>query len=185
MINNQYYIYVVLTQTGTRVAKAIKYFTQAPYNHVSITTDKELCERFSFCRYKTRLPLPAGFTFENVNGGMFNLFHSVPCQIFGIKVTKEELERYNKVIQHFRKETKLYSYNVLGLVTMPLGIPFKRKNRFVCSQFVAHVLEEAGIVTFNKSISLITPDDFRYIPNASLLYSGDIKEYTYNKLATT
>lgn len=184
MYKNDNYIYIVLTQTGTIVSKIIKCFTRAPYNHVSITTDSELSEMFSFCRYRTRLPLPAGFTNENVNAGLFELLNSVPCQIYKIKISEEQLGEYNRLIEHFKKDTKLYSYNILGLLTILLGIPLKRKTRFVCSQFVAHILEELKIVNFNKDTSLVTPDDFRHLKNAVLLYSGDMKKYTYNKLAT-
>lgn len=183
MADNKQYIYVVLTQTGTLVSKTIKYFTGAPYNHASITTDKELCEMFSFCRLYTRLPLPAGFINENINTGIFGKFPSIPCEIYGFEVTEKELAKYNKLIEHFKKETKLYSYNVLGLLTVPLGIPIRRTTRFVCSQFVAYVLSQLGVAKFNKDISLVTPDDFRYLNNAVLLYSGDIKKYTYKKLS--
>jgi len=182
-MNNQRYIYVVLTQTGTNIAKAIQYFTKAPYNHASITSDVELSEMFSFCRLNKNRPLPAGFFQENVGDGVFEMFSSIPCEIYGFEVTEEQLEIYNTVIDHFKKETKLYSYNLLGLLTLALGIPLNRKKRFVCSQFVAHVLTKSGIAEFNKSISLVKPDDFRRLSNGTLIYSGDIKNYSHKELA--
>lgn len=183
MLDNKRYIYVVLTQTGTNISKAIKCFTRAPYNHTSITSDLELCEMFSFCRINKNRPLPAGFFHEKVDDGVFEMFNSIPCEIYGFEVDDEQLAKYNNLIEHFKKETKLYSYNLLGLLTIALGIPLNRKKRFVCSQFVAHMLAESGIATFDKDVSLVKPDDFRHLPNGKLIYSGDIKKYFSNKLA--
>lgn len=183
MLNNKQYIYVVLTQTGTMVSKTIKAFTRTPFNHVSITTDKELSEMFSFSRFNKYRPLPAGFKNESVHTGVYGLFSSIPCEIYSFEVTDSQLKRYNDLITHFKTKTQLYSYNLLGLLTVPLGIPLKRRTRFVCSQFVAYMLTYSGIAKFNKDISLITPDDFRYLKNATLLYSGDMKQYTYSNIS--
>lgn len=184
MVNNKRYIYVVLTQTGTKVAKTIKYFTRAPYNHASIASDIELCEMFSFSRFNKRRPLPAGFFHEKVDDGVFEMFNSVPCEIYGFEVSDIQYEKYNELIEHFKQETQFYSYNLLGLLTMALGIPLNRKKRFVCSQFVAHILVETGVAHFNKDVSLVKPDDFRHLPNGVLLYTGDIKKYQSDKLTT-
>lgn len=183
MSDNKQYIFVVLTQTGTMVSRTIKAFTRTPFNHVSITTDKELREMFSFSRFNKHRPLPAGFKNEGIHTGVFGLFASIPCEIYGFEVTDEQLARYNKLLAHFKNKTQLYSYNLLGLLTVPLGIPLKRRTRFVCSQFVAHMLTYSGIAKFNKDISLVIPDDFRYLKNAVLLYSGDMKQYTYKELS--
>ena len=177
------YIYVVLTQTGTLISRIIRIFTQAPYNHSSITTDKDLHDMFSFCRKHSHLPLPAGFYNEDIRTGVFSLFANIPCQIYEIKVTDEQYEAFHKIIDNFKINTKLYSYNLIGLVTMPLGIPLKRKTRFVCSQFVAYTLSQAGIANFDKDISLVTPNDFRYLENARLLYTGNIKHYSNNDMS--
>ena len=170
------YIYVVVTQTGTRISKTIKYFTNAPFNHSSITDDDGLINYFSFSRFYKHSPLPAGFMRENIFTGVFGMFKKIPCEIYRIKVSNQQYCRFNKLISHFDKHTNSFSYNLLGLVTMPLGIPFQRKNKFVCSQFVAFVLHQTGIAKFNKDISLVTPDDLRKISNSELFYSGDFKK---------
>lgn len=183
MINDRY-IYVVLTQTGTRISKAIQRFTKDPYNHSSVTSDIELCEMFSFCRLNKHRPLPAGFMHEKVDCGVFEMFNSIPCEIYGFKVSDEQLENYEKLINHFKLKTKLYSYNLLGLLTLALGIPFQRKTRFVCSQFVAYILSETGIASFDKDVSLVKPEDFRHLPDGILVYSGDMKTYSQEAFAS-
>ncbi len=69
----------------------------------------------------------------------------------------------------------------MGFVGGILNVPIPRKRKFVCSQFVAYMLRESGIYTFNKDLFLITPDDFRSIPQAKLVYEGDLKQY-YNDI---
>lgn len=169
-------LYVVLTQTGTIPAKMIKLITKAPYNHTSITSDEELLEIYSFCRKHKITPLPAGFVNET-EIGVFDMFSSVPCEIYSFDVTEEQYDEYERIIGHFKAESKLYSYNVLGLLALAFGIPVHRKNRFICSQFVAHVLNECKIAEFYKDLCLVKPDDFRHLENATLVYRGDIKEF--------
>ncbi len=182
MKSNEKCVYVVLTQTGTNVSKLIQRFTKAPFNHSSIASDDELSEMFSFCRLYKHSPLPAGFFHEKVDGGVFEMFKNIPCQIYAIPATDEQYDKYREVINHFKNSSKMYTYNLIGLFAMAFGKTIKRKNAFVCSQFVAHVLSESGIVSFNKEPHLVTPEDLRHLPNASLIYSGDIKQYTYNKV---
>lgn len=177
-------LYVILTQTGTIPAKLIKLFTKAPYNHTSITTDVELIEIWSFCRKHKITPLPAGFVNET-EIGVFNMFNSVPCEIYSFDVTEEQYEKYEKMIDHFRAESKMYSYNVLGLFGIVFGIPVHRKNRFICSQFVAHILQECEIASFYKDLCLVIPDDFRHLDNATLVYQGDMKNAKVDKDVAT
>lgn len=171
------YIYVILTQSGTRISKIIKFFTHKPYNHASITCDTELDGMFSFCRLYFDRPLPAGFKMEKIKGDTLDMFKHIPCEVYAYKVTSEQFEKYNQIIRHFKEHTDLYSYNLIGLFALAFGVAIKRKHRFVCSQFVAHVLSESGIAKFGKDIFSITPDDLRYVQNAELVYKGELREY--------
>ena len=66
----------------------------------------------------------------------------------------------------------------MGLLFIFLRIAKKRKNKFVCSQFVAHIMAEAEInLEIPKPTSLYIPDDFRHIKAAELIYKGDLNEF--------
>ncbi|MDU5946686.1 MAG: hypothetical protein E6Z15_06375, partial [Paenibacillus macerans] len=41
-------VYILLTNTGTLFTRVIKGYTGAPYNHASISFDRELSELYSF-----------------------------------------------------------------------------------------------------------------------------------------
>ena len=43
----QDYIFVLLMQTGTSVAKVLQFFTRKPYNHASVALDLTLEEMYS------------------------------------------------------------------------------------------------------------------------------------------
>lgn len=168
-------IYVILTQTGTVPARIIKFITKAPYNHTSITCDEELYDIYSFCRKFKRSPLPAGFVNES-EIGVFEMFKAVPCEVYSFDVTDQQYDTYQKLIYHFKTESKTYAYNVLGLFALGFGIPVHIKNHYICSQFVAHILTECGVAHFDKDLCLVKPDDFRYLENAKLMYKGDLNE---------
>ncbi len=184
-MNDSKKLYIVLTQTGTMVSKIIKFFTHAPFNHASITNDPNFCDMVSFSRYHRHLPLPAGFNHENLHTGVFSCFPNIPCEILSIDVTEEQYNDYLNLIEHFKINIKKYNYNILGLVTIPFGFVRQDKRRFVCSQFVAHVLKEINVATFDKDVSLITPDDLRSIKNSECVYSGNIKSFAIPKTILT
>ncbi len=173
----QRYIYVVLTQTGTRIARIIKLFTRAPYNHTSISSDAELRSIYSFGRKHKERPLPSGFV-DETGVGVFEMFNSIPCEIYAFAVTDEQFASYEAMILHFKRKNDHYGYNVLGLLALAFGIPVYRKTRFVCSQFVAYILTECRIASFRKNLCLVKPDDFRYLHNAKLVYKGDMKKFS-------
>lgn len=52
----QDYIYVLVSRTGTNIAKIIRFFTRKPYNHASISADSNLHEMYSFCRNSPSAP---------------------------------------------------------------------------------------------------------------------------------
>lgn len=78
------------------------------------------------------------------------------------------------------KSQNNYKYDFLGTFLRYIKIPYKRKNKFVCSYFVGDVLEQAGIHKFNKETYFLRPKDFENIDNAKEIYSGLFSKYTSN-----
>lgn len=172
-------IYITVSQTGTTVAKIIKFFTRKPYNHSSIADDLSLSDMYSFCRNYTPFPLPAGFNQEIVGQGTLGKFSYIPCEIYELPVTKAQKIKFHKLLNHFKQYRDSYSYNILGFWSIPFRLHLERKNKFVCSQFVAYIIKEAGI-NLNKPVWMYSPEDLRHLPNARLVYRGELNEYYYN-----
>lgn len=172
------YIYLVLTRTGTLFSKVIGFATGKRYTHVSIASDILLTDMYSFCRDKKEMPLPANFNREDINTEVFGACKTIPSEVYRIPVTYEQLERYRDVIRHFILNRSSYTYDIGALVPMALHIPYRFRNKFVCSVWVGFVLGKSGIKhDIRKHPSLIEPEDFRSITGAELIYRGDLKRY--------
>ena len=60
-------LYLVLSQTGSIWAQAIKIYTRDAYNHISISLSPELDTMYSFGRRHAYNPFWAGFVKEQWN----------------------------------------------------------------------------------------------------------------------
>ncbi len=169
-------VYVVLTRTDTKVARVIRILTRKPYSHASISIDSSLQELFSFCRNNPRFPLPATFNPEYVGQGVFGLYDNIPCEIYEVPMTELQHREFCKQLLHFQNFRNLYSYSLFGLVSIPLQIKRELRYKFVCSQFVAYMLQECN-VKLDKPASLYSPEDLRHLPTAKLIYRGELNEY--------
>lgn len=174
-------IYIVLTQTKTYPARAIRLYAQEPYAHASIAFDENLEEMYSFARRGVYNPFNAGFIREDIDKGIFGRYRSTSCGIYRLKITKEQCERLRKIIEIFNLNKEFYSYNYLGLIGAAFNIPIRSKNKYFCSQFVAYVLEQSGVHIFDKSYALVKPRDIRINPNLDLAYQGRLSEYRIYK----
>ena len=169
-------LYIVVTSTGTGVARAIRVLTKMPYSHASISATADLRELYSFSRSFKRTPLPATFNSEYIGQGTFGKFPEIPCEIYEVPVTEWQYALFLQLIDHFRACRKRYSYSLMGLLCVKMQIERDLERKFVCSQFVAYVLNECGI-DLDKPPSLYSPEDLRYIEGARLIYRGELNRY--------
>lgn len=170
-------IYVMLSDTGTLFTRAIKWFTNAPYNHASLVFDENLDEIYSFGRKKPKNPLFAGFVREDVYQGTYCHFQNTRCLILKIHVSEQEYYNIRGLVQYFDKNKELYSYNLVGLFGVLFNHPIGRKNSYFCSQFVADVFQKSGIALWNLPSALVTPNDFIKHPSFEMIYEGKLYDY--------
>ena len=170
-------VYILLTDTGTLFTKMIKWYTNAPYNHVSIVFDRGLNEIYSFGRKYPRNPLIAGFIKENVYYGTYRYFSQTRCQLLKMTVSTEEYIRINNAVENFKNNQDVYSYNLLGLLGVVFRRPIHPKNKYFCSQFVAEVFRHSGMHIWNMPTALVTPNDFLEHPRFEVVYEGLLYDY--------
>ena len=171
-------VYITVCQTRTYIARFLRLVTRKPYNHVSLSTTPTLSEMYSFCRNNPWRPLPATFNKEEIGKGTFGRFSYIPCEIYRLKITNKQMQQLKQQLEYFKNNREKYSYNLIGLPLIFLHIAKNRKNKFVCSQFVAHIMEQSNIkLEISKPKSLYIPDDFRHIKSAELIYKGDLNEF--------
>lgn len=120
-------IYIVLTDTGTLLSKAIGMYTRKDLNHASIAFDKELTEMYSFGRKQRHNPFVGGFVKENATSG---IFEHADCAIFSCEVTIEEYIKMRNKIRQIEQTKELYRYNFIGLFAVAVNKDLQRKRAF-------------------------------------------------------
>jgi hypothetical protein len=170
-------IYIVLTQTNTVVSRLIKLNTKNPYNHVSISFDKDLTNMYSFGRYFTSNPVLAGFIKENAKKGLYKIKPKTQCCIYEVVTLKESYEKLEKFINEYKKNWLRHRFNFLGVVSLFFNLPFRRKYKRFCAEFVSEALHVSGIYETKISYALARPHDFHFVKNANKIYEGLLKDY--------
>lgn len=171
------YVYILLTDTGTLFTTLIKRYTKAPYNHASISFNKELTDMYSFGRKKPNNPLTGGFVKEDVITGTYSKFPETSCVIYQLEVTPRQVTKMRRVLDVFIKNGEKFIYNILGVLGVSINEPIEFSNSYFCSQFVAEILNRSGIRLWDKLPALITPEDFRQSEQLELIYEGKLYEF--------
>lgn len=165
-------IYILLMHTKTIPSKIVKIFTGYKYSHVAISLDKSCEVTYSFGRRKLNSILNGGFSILHKDGEFFKKFNKTKCKIYEVDVTEEQYKKVEEIIENMVKEQEKYKYDFIGIIPRLFGVPITIENRYVCSYFVAEVLEKANILKFNKPTCLVRPKDFENIKGFKEVYEG-------------
>lgn len=170
-------VYIVLSQTRTYPARAIRLYTNEPYAHASIAFDEDLEEMYSFARRGIYNPFNAGFIREYIDKGVFGRCNTTACSIYRLQISEDQYTRLRKEIEIFNQNKNTYSYNYLGLIGAAFNIPIRSRQKYFCSQFVAYVLKQSDIHIFSKNYALVKPRDIRVNSNLTSIYEGRLSQY--------
>ena len=85
-------IYIVLTYTGTLLARLVKAYTKKEYSHVSLSLDEDLSHMYSFGRLNPYNPFIGGFLQQSPLFGKFKRFHKTQSIIYSIVVEDDQYE---------------------------------------------------------------------------------------------
>jgi hypothetical protein len=176
-------VYILLTKTGTLFARFLHKVTGDEFTHASIALDIDLNRMYSFGRRNYYNPIIAGFIKENIHTGVFGHNPYAPCALFELSVSDEVFSRIERRIEYMIENYDDYRYNMLGLATCSLGIAHRRSRHFLCSQFVADVLAEAGAAELPRDRSLMRPVDFMRLRQLRQIYRGVLSKCAENAYA--
>ena len=165
-------IYIIQMHTKTIPSKIINLFTVSKYSHVAISFNKNCDYIYSFGRRGVYSILHGGFVMQNKSGKFFKKFKDTKCRIYEIEVTLEQYNELVKRIKYMKRNSSYYGYDYLGLFLRFLKIPITFKNKYVCSYFVADLLEDVNVCNFDKKTCFIKPKDFDHVDGFNLIYSG-------------
>ena len=168
-------IYIVLSYTGTILAKAIKIYTRKEYSHVSISLDEKMNNMYSFGRLNPYIPFWGGFVQESPHFGTFKRFNKSKIIVYSMEVSDDDYQNIKKTIESVRDHRQDYHFNVMGLVTAIGHYPLKRDKCFYCAEFVKYVLENSNLEL--DLPEFIRPDDFRRMQGLDVVLVGMLCEY--------
>lgn len=170
-------IYILLMHTNTIPARFVKLMTRYKYSHVAISLEKSCDITYSFGRRNVNSFLNGGFSIQHKDGEFFRKFNNTECKIYEIEIEDKKYEAVKDILSNMEDNINNYKYDFLGIVLRYLYIPFVHKNRYVCSYFVAYVLEKTNIHKFNKKIYFVKPKDFENIEEFKEIYVGLYNTY--------
>ena len=171
---------MILSCTGTNPSKLIRIATRAQFTHSSLALTPCRHKLYSFARRRLHNFLIAGFFHEDIDSFVFAKYPNAPCSVYEITVSDLGYEKMVDKISNFEKKYSKHKYSFIGMVTSQFGIRRNLKYRYTCSQFVSSILASSEEISLPKHPSLMKPMDLSKIPGAKLIYSGAIKNISFN-----
>jgi hypothetical protein len=165
-------VYIVITYTGTWISKLTKFIFNDKYTHAAFSFDLTLRNMYS-----TQLG-DMGIAQESIYDIM--LSDTYPFAIYGLTINSNVVTKIKDFIAKAIDNINKIKYNIFGLIGILINKPFASENKFICSEFVIHLLTSFGIkLNLHKHVSLIRPNDISKInsKNLTLIYNGDLKTY--------
>ena len=170
-------IYIVTTFTGTFLSCLIRNISKTPYAHVSISLNENLRPMYSFGRLNPKTPIFAGFVEENINEGLYAIKTKTMCRVYSLMVTQKQYDKLRENIYNVSINRKQYAYDVKALVYLSVNKPRKKDYKYVCSNFVADMLQKSEINILDKESHQVRPNDFYGLDDLELEYEGLLSKY--------
>ncbi len=143
------YIYIVLSDTGSAAGNVIGVFTNKPYNHASISFDRELKTLISYNGGEKISP-------PGLNPELMEYFFKkddASIRVYRLAVTTEQKSKMIEKVKQINNEGS--AYNLIGLAIRKASKP----NIMFCSQFVYSLLVSVEANYFIKSHMEVKPTD--------------------------
>ncbi len=163
--------------TGTIPSKIIRKLTNYKYSHIGLSFNEKCDVIYSFGRRKYNTIINSGFVELKRSDMFFKKFKETDCRIYELTVTNKQYHLLKKVINYLLKHSDEYKYDYFGLCLRYFKIPITFENKFVCSFFVAKLLQDASIYKFPKNLCFVEPKDFENIKDVKIIYQGRYLDY--------
>ncbi len=170
-------LFIVLSQSGSLVSRALKLYTRAEYNHVSLALDSDLERMYSFGRKYAFYPFPGGFVTESASFGTFKRFINSKIVILKLKTDIKTYLEISEFLKEMNEERGKYRYNYLGILYAVFKKNRKKEYEYYCSEFVKEVLQKHGVNGCENLPKVIQPIHFLNIPTSEIIYKGSLKNY--------
>ena len=174
----EHQLYIVLSQTGTIPSRMLKKVTGAPYNHVSVSLDRNLRTMYSFARRHPYNPFWGGFIRESPRTGTFRRFPETEAMVLCLTISGAQYREIEKYLAAMFCEREKYGYNYLGLLLAGLHIRYLSKNHYYCSEFVKDLLIRFHVTEAEQFGRITQPIHFLGIADGQVVYRGKLRNYS-------
>lgn len=168
-------INVIISQTDTIPAKAIRFVTRSQYSHTSLCFDDNFDTLYSFARKKADNPLVGGFIKEHPS--YLSLGKTDDTNVIVYKIPLED-SIYHKMIKDIKsiEQDQEYMYNLFSVALYPIHLDFATYKAYHCTEFAVKFLEKYHLITLSKKAHRYSPKDVSSLLKNYLYYQGSIKE---------
>ena len=147
-MSNQKHLYVVFSSTKCGMGSFVRFMTHNPYNHLSLSLDRNLGTLYSFARHYKSAPLYGGFVCESCLRYKSN--SSAQVKVAAIPLTDKQYEAATEYFENIKKGGNRYIYNTLSAITNLFHRKVKIKDAFTCVEFAVSTIDNLGL---DKDIS--------------------------------
>lgn len=169
-------LYVIVSETTTRIGKMIRKIGNVKYNHAAIALDADLTEWYGFARKHHKAIMTARLVKENLCRYTLMETEYIDSEIFKIEVTDEQFEKAKNIIYNAYQDEELI-YNYPCVITYPFLHGIKTYKSFTCVEFVVYLLSEIGIELFSRGQEKYTPDELADVLYMYTYFRGNLVDY--------
>ena len=159
-------IYVAFLTSNYKTSAFIRKFTRYKFSHVALSESPHLEKMYSFARKYQNTPFVGGFVIE-LPSRYFISDKKVPVKVCAVSLEDDEYDKVMSRIANFQKTPDQYKYNYFSALAYWFNRPYKKKDAFICIEFVLYAL---GIDEF------MTIKEFEKRLSDSVVYEGTMDE---------
>lgn len=173
-------VYILLTYTGTFMAKGIRLVTKQPYSHAGISLTSDLTKVYTYGRKE--VADNCKFTAENIHSGLMGFFSKdIKYALYVSFFNNEEYKNLCNFIEEIKHDVSRHGYSYMGLLNFALGRETHDEKMF-CSQFVSAVIKAGDPSRLNRHESLYSPTDLRRLSGTHFVTRGKLSNYDKEKV---
>jgi len=149
-MSDKYSLDIVVSKTNTRVGEMIRKVIGGVYNHCSFFIDNDMNTIYGFSRKYRDYWFTGCFTEENP------LYYD-EYKIYRIPITEKQHEALMERIEKMCTNVKMYDYVAAALIS--IDVPKESQRHYICSTFVADLIEKYTDISLAKNAHLYKPMD--------------------------
>lgn len=150
MTNAEHKLNIIVSRTETRIGGMIRKVIGGDYNHCSFYLDEDVRNVYGFSRRYREFWFTGCFTRENP-------IYYDEYKVYGLPLSDRQYEALRDRIVEMSAHIKVYNY--LSALMLPAGVAVESDSSYICSTFVADLIDKYTELTPVRDVNLHGPMD--------------------------